>query len=498
MSGIDDLTSIATLKEILDGTEIVMGEDGAFYATFTRDGRLVTYPTFSSEFMTWYRGEAVQRLNSVPGTRLVKQAIEEAEHKVQMVNLPYPVASRFHADETTAVIHLGRGVLLEIDAKGAKTRKDANIESGIIFPTRPSMHSLPKPEDGDVLEVLAEFLDLPEDQCRLALIWLMSLFQPDGRYPILFIIGSRQSGKTWLATVLRRLLDPHPVPLLSFPKDQKELKAAVLDNAILAFDNVEKMPLQHELLALAKGTALTLPGWSRPVQCKRPIIVVCDKLPDAPDLLENALVLRLKARPAKAFKSKSELDRIFHRQHGKAFGSLVMACTLALQNRKTVELDAVHKDAELEKWIVALDNGLDLGGKLMGALQHNLEQTLTDIIQERPALRAFHALVQAKGSVKATATELLVDIEPFLDGPKDARYPTSGKALAKLLRDHKRFMTSIEIDFVRSGKDGDRNIVATWLSPKTGAGVMAAPPSRTTPGRHKKTDGASQDQPRLL
>jgi hypothetical protein len=150
MSGIDDLTSIATLKEILDGTEIVMGEDGAFYATFTRDGRLVTYPTFSSEFMTWYRGEAVQRLNSVPGTRLVKQAIEEAEHKVQMVNLPYPVASRFHADETTAVIHLGRGVLLEIDAKGAKTRKDANIESGIIFPTRPSMHSLPKPEDGDV------------------------------------------------------------------------------------------------------------------------------------------------------------------------------------------------------------------------------------------------------------------------------------------------------------------------------------------------------------
>ena len=295
---VDDLSCLATLNDILDKTEFVMGKDGASYAIFTRDGHQVTYPTFSSDFMTWFRGEAVQRLPSVPDSKIMKQAIEEAEHKARLLNLPFPVASRFYADETTAFIHLGNGEVLEIDAEGAAINKDA----GVIFPTRVCMESLPKPEDGDAREVLPEFLDLPEGECRLALIWLMSAFQADGRYPILVISGPRQSGKTRLATNLRQLLDPHPVPLLPLPKDHRELKAAVLDNAVLAFDNVEKVLLQEELLALATGTALALPGWSRPVQCRRPTIMVCRDLPDAPDLMENAIVLRLKERPARAFK----------------------------------------------------------------------------------------------------------------------------------------------------------------------------------------------------
>jgi hypothetical protein len=66
----------------------------------------------------------------------------------------------------------------------------------------------------------------------------------------------------------------------------------------------------------------------------------------------------------------------------------------------------------------------------------------------------------------------LGQIDQYLDKPKDARYPKTGKALAKLLRDHARFMPDIEMEFdVRTGKDRDRNIVATWTGPggiKTG------------------------------
>ena len=503
---IDDQTRLAVLKDILAGTELVIGEDGASYATIMRDDIQVTYPTFSRDFMIWLSGEAVQRLSSVPSTKIMKQAIGQAEYEARLLNLTIAVASRFYADKTTALINLGNGEVLEIGLNGSATTED----TGIIFPARPSMECLPKPEDGDVLAVLPELLDLPEDQCRLALIWLMSLFQPDGRYLVLVITGPRQSGKTRLATNLRQLLDPHPVPLLPPPKNYDELKAAVLDNAILAFDNVEKVPLEEELLALAAGTALTFPGWSRPVRCRRPAIIVCKDIPDAPDLLENAIVLRLKERPARSFKSKSELDSMFYRQHGKALGSLAKACTMAMQHRKTIELDAVHKDAELEKWILAIDKGLGLGGKMQAALQHNLEQTLTAIVRDRPAIVAFLALVKAKGSVKATATELLAEIEPFLEAPKDARYPTSGKAFAKLLRDHKRFMTDIDIEFdVRTGKDRDRNIVATWQSHRISTDTPAASQSRPETAVKPKASGKvgakpvkdaakSHDQPSLL
>jgi hypothetical protein len=226
--------------------------------------------------------------------------------------------------------------------------------------------------------------------------------------------------------------------------------------------------------------------------------MVCKDLPCARDLLEGAIIIRLKERPPQAFKSKAELDRLFGEHHAKAFGSLAKAAKLALQQRQNIELDAVHNDADLERWNQALDRGLSLSGRMVAALRNNMEQTLADIINERPAIKAFLALVKAKGSVKATATELLAEFEPFLDGPKDARYPTCGKQLAKLLRDYTRFMTDVEIDFnVRTGKDRDRNIVATWQGLKPAASSSAPPPAKATVKR-KKAEAVSQDQPALL
>jgi len=155
----------------------------------------------------------------------------------------------------------------------------------------------------------------------------------------------------------------------------------------------------------------------------------------------------------------------------------------------------VHKDAALKKRILALDKGLNLQGQLMVAFVRNLEEALETVVAERPALRAFRALVKAKGSVKATGTQLLELIEPLLDSPKDARYPTSGKAMAKLLREHERFMPEIEIEFnVRTGKDRDRNIVARWKSAEVA--VVPMPPKEAA--KPKKEKRVAPDQPTFL
>lgn len=196
---VDDQTRLVALDDLLEKTEFVLGEDGAFYATFSRDGHQVTYPTFSPDFMTWIKGEVAERLPSIPSAKIIKQAIEQREHDVRSGNIRYPVAFRFYADNSTALIHLGGDKILEIDAKHAIPSQEPSIEAGVIFPTRSTMKSLPKPEDGNVLEVLPEFLNLSEEQCLLVLSWVMSTFQADGKHPILVITGPRQSGKTRMA-----------------------------------------------------------------------------------------------------------------------------------------------------------------------------------------------------------------------------------------------------------------------------------------------------------
>ena len=392
---LDDQTRLMTLKGILQSSELVLGADGVVYARLVRDSRQETYPTTSSDFMTWFRSEAASQFVSLPSAKIMKQAIKEAEYEVRLQGLPCPVAARIFAEEGAVVVNLGDGKTLEIDISGATLVTD----SGVVFPTGTNNHPLPEPESADALEVLPEFLDLPEAESQLALIWLMSLFQADGRYPILIISGPPQSGKTRLASNIRRLLDPHPLSLLPLPKGREGLKDAILENAILAFDNVEKIPagVEEDLLALAEGIALSLPGHSRPVRCKRPTILVCEDLPDATGLVENAIVLRLKERPATKFKTKSMMDRLFNQHHAAAFGSLVGLCSQALRHRNEVAVEAVHRDVDLERWILAIDKSLGIDGKLMGVFASNLDLALASIIIERPAVRAFQALVRAKG-----------------------------------------------------------------------------------------------------
>jgi hypothetical protein len=240
-------------------------------------------------------------------------------------------------------------------------------------------------------------LDLPEAETLLALIWLMSLLQADGRYPILIFIGPPQSGKTRVASSIRQLLDPHALSLLPLPRNREGLNDAVSENANLAFDNVEKIPagMAEDLLALAEGTALSFPGHSSPVHCKRPTILVCKELPDAPGLMENAIVLRLKERPATKFKSKSTMNRLFNQHHAKAVGSLIELCSQALRHWDVVAVEAAHRDVDMERWILAIDKNLGLDGKLREAFASSLEQTPASIINDRPAVRAFQALVQA-------------------------------------------------------------------------------------------------------
>lgn len=350
--------------------------------------------------------------------------------------------------------------------------------------------------------MLPESLGLSETQCLLVVIWLMAQFQQEGRYPFLIISGPSQSGKTRLATDIRRLLDPRTLSLLSLSVSRDAFKAAVSDNAILAFDNVETVPdwLANDLLRLAEGTPFPVPGLTQHVRRKVPTILVCKDLPDSPKLIENAIILRLKERQATEFKTKQTLDRIFVQRWPKAFGSLVNLCSKALNLQNTIKLTAVQKDAELERWILALDKSLNLEGKLLDAFTRSLEQALADIVNERPALRAFLALVKARGRVIATATKLLDDLESFLDGPKDARYPTSGKGFVKLLRDHERFMPDIEFETnVRTGKARDRNIVAIWKSPQAGNGNHSiALSSVTATIKPKKGGNEAPDQPKLL
>jgi hypothetical protein len=490
-------SNIVILKDILGEAGLLPGKDGAVYARFTRNDEQVTYATTSEDFLTWVNSEIYERVSWFPTAKVLKQAIKEAEFETRMNKRPLPVCNRLYAAQGKIWVNLGWQVL-KIDASGVAPSDDPHV----LFPTRVDMLDLPDPEEDDALEVLPDVLGLDDAQCLLVLIWFMALFQAEGRYPPLIISGPSQSGKTRLATNIRQVVDRSAIPVLPLPRNSKELMAAAAHNFILAFDNAGVVPgwLVEELLALSKGTAFPAARGDRPIQRKAPTILVCDEIPDAPDLIQNAIILRLKDRPAVGLLGEVALDQHLEDMTPKAFGSLAYLAAKALAHFPGVQLEAVYRDAASEKWIAAADLSLGPKGKLMAALRHNTEEVSKDILNDTPALRAFMDLLKAEGSVATTASDLLNALEPFLKGPKGARWPKSGKAFASLIRRHMRYMPNIEIEFVRStGKNRDRNIVASLKSTPAGDGATAVPRAASKRiATAKKWSDEALEQPSLI
>jgi hypothetical protein len=208
----------------------------------------------------------------------------------------------------------------------------------------------------------------------------------------------------------------------------------------------------------------------------------------------DAIILRLKDRPVVQLKTRSSLELELRNGHPEVIGAIAGLAVKALASMSSISLDEVHKDASLEKWLLAIDAALNLEGELMVAYRENGARALSDIVDANPPVQAFLNMLQAKGSVSATATEMLMLVEPFIAGSKGLRWPKSGKEFATILRRHVYAMRDVEIEFdVRTGKARDRNIVAT-LRKVEGVGAKKTKRSQKSVG----TDPGAEAQLNLL
>jgi hypothetical protein len=153
---------------------------------------------------------------------------------------PRPVWLRAGQHHGTVVVDMGTetGQCITITPRGWAVEP----VSPVIFRRSELTHPLVQPEPGGTLDALRELINLPEDDYRLAIAWVVAAYLTGIPHPILLVQGEQGTAKSNLIRTLLALVDPQPAADRTPPRDQREWAIFARASWAFSFDNITDIP----------------------------------------------------------------------------------------------------------------------------------------------------------------------------------------------------------------------------------------------------------------
>jgi hypothetical protein len=402
-------------------------------------------PLRSAAFRDWLTAQFYKEHETAPSLSAFRAALRTLEARARYGDLPsQPVKQRigFEGDPflpSKIILDLANaaGDVLEITSRGYQIRN--NLKSAF----RQSITTLPLPvpqsaaPSYEPLAPLRDLLNLPTDAWNRVLAWLTAALRPIGPYPILVINGPAGSGKSVLARALRSLIDPSAAPVHRLPPRDRDLYHLALQNWILIFDLVHRVPgkISETLCALSSGDAIEISQQDLrdPLvfEVARPIILIAphDETQRAfspPRTLANRTLTVHLDRIAH-LRPESAIWSMFNTLHPCALATLSDAVSTALSRIRDIDLGNVSRFPDCAAWTAAAAPSLGLNES---DVLHAFADPKSLWVGADPLREAMHALLQTSGSWTGEAADLLNQLRTSVPL---AALPTTPKGLSQVL-----------------------------------------------------------------
>ena len=153
---------------------------------------------------------------------------------------PRPVWLRVGQHDDTVVVDMGTetGQCITITPSGWAVETD----SPVIFRRSELTHPLVQPQRGGTLDAVRELINLPEEDYRLAIGWVVAAYLTGIPHPILLVQGEQGTAKSGLIRTLLALVDPQPAADRTPPRDQREWAIFARASWAFSFDNITEIP----------------------------------------------------------------------------------------------------------------------------------------------------------------------------------------------------------------------------------------------------------------
>ena len=227
---------------------------------------------------------------------------------------------------------------------------------------------------------LFDFVNVAEEHKLLFLVTIISFLIPEIPHPIFHPYGSQGSGKTFLCTMVKSLIDPSSVGTFFKPNKTDDIGQQLNNNYVCMYDNFSNISNDiSDLFAMAcTGGAIT----KRKLYTDNDNVVF--KLRNCvgvnginlqirrDDLMDRAVLLHLERISEDARREESELLKEFELVKPIILGGFLDAIVKAMNIYPDVKLDKMPRMADFYRWGYAIAEGLD------GKGEHLIDQVNID------------------------------------------------------------------------------------------------------------------------
>lgn len=424
---------------LLSDTEFFHDEYRQPFATIVNNGYKETWSIDSDYFKEWlsmrYWKEHKASLN--------KNTLNEILATIKGIALfespQWSIFMRVAAHADSFYIHLANEAheVVKVTPNGWHIES----ESPVKFKITSALCALPRPEHGGNIDILWQFVNIPEKYRKLVLVWILESFRTTTHFPILVLSGMQGSAKSTSQNVLRALIDPSVSNLRGAPKKSDDLLINASNNWLVSFNNLSHLSPQQQddLCCLSTGGGFsTRKLYSNSeealVEIKRPVILngISD-LVTQQDLMDRCIVVELMPISAKERQTDAELAAQFEHAKPKIFGALLTAFSKALAELPQTHLDEKPRMADFAMLGTALEKALGWPeGSFMAEYQSIRSENITLAMENSSVALAIHQLIEKCKYFSGSYKQLYQELNPYRI--ETTGWPKSIKGLSNQLK----------------------------------------------------------------
>lgn len=357
---------------------------------------------------------------------------------------------------------LGNGKVVKVAAGGWEI-----IASPILFRRYTHQQAQVKPVPGGDPWRIFKFLNVPQSNRLLVLVYIISCFVPDYPHPIFYPHGAQGSGKTCLCNLIKKLIDPSSVEAIISPRDVSQLIQMVAHHHICLFDNISALPgWMSDILA----QACTGGGFSKRqlytddddiiYQVKRCIgLNGINLLISKPDLMDRAILLTLERIEPSRRIEEVILWQKFDEEKPHILGGIFDTLAKTMVLYPNVKPSYLHRMADFTRWGVAIAEALgDLGEDFLRAYTGNIEAQSEEVVQGNTLAQAVLTFMNDKTEWNGFIKDIFTVLSEIANPPKyDKTFPGDHKNLRRHLERIKTTLLEFGIKFT-TGKRSNQGI----------------------------------------